>query len=267
MAPADPPHVLRERLTNLPSRARILGPATVEVIRAAATRERKEKTTSQYRGVHRARSGRWVAQIQHEWKSFQLGTYDAEVAAAHPYDDAARRLKGENARVNFRSGHIAGGPREFIRRRPAPREVGNAHSQVEPIARVSKEDSTQPGRVGGRRGGVGRGHARTRRDRRVQRRVRANGHQGDRSLTSTCSRCASRCTEAGSFPSLSNGFSKTSATSDDGRASRGESPFLSVHPHPAACTSGAKRKTAIGIGGMSFSTATVGLPVDPRSRS
>jgi hypothetical protein len=101
---------------NFPSRARTLGPATIEVIRADATRERKEKTTSQYRGVYRARSGRWVAQIQHKWKRFLLGTYDVEVAAAQAYDDAAWKLKGENARVNFPSGRRVGRPGKVVRR-------------------------------------------------------------------------------------------------------------------------------------------------------
>jgi hypothetical protein len=85
---------------NFPSQAQILGPATVEMIRAQATRERKERTTSRYRGVYRTRSGRWASQIMHRGKVHRLGLYEVEIAAAHAYDDAAYRL-GEEARVNF----------------------------------------------------------------------------------------------------------------------------------------------------------------------
>jgi hypothetical protein len=94
----------RRPVLNFPSQGRIPGPATVEVIRTQATRERKERTTSRYRGVYKTRSGRWAASIMHGRKVHRLGLYDAEVAAAHAYDAAAWRLKSEQARVNFPPG-------------------------------------------------------------------------------------------------------------------------------------------------------------------
>lgn len=56
---------------------------------------------SQYRGVYKARSGRWAAQIAKEGIRQSLGTYDTEQEAAAAYDAAAKEMHGEYARLNL----------------------------------------------------------------------------------------------------------------------------------------------------------------------
>lgn len=59
--------------------------------------------TSGFKGVTRnTGTGRpWRGQIKADGKHFNLGNYDTPEAAAKAYDDAARELFGEFARLNF----------------------------------------------------------------------------------------------------------------------------------------------------------------------
>lgn len=84
------------------------------------TRHRIPRSTKQlvvassYKGVSRSNrhcitGGRWWAKIKHDGKQHYLGSFpltaEGEIAAARAYDDAARKLYGEFAAVNFpRSG-------------------------------------------------------------------------------------------------------------------------------------------------------------------
>ncbi|XP_021904501.1 dehydration-responsive element-binding protein 2C-like [Carica papaya] len=54
-------------------------------------------------GVRQRPSGRWVAEIKDSTQRVRLwlGTYDTPEEAARAYDEAARALRGENARTNF----------------------------------------------------------------------------------------------------------------------------------------------------------------------
>ncbi|XP_027337395.1 dehydration-responsive element-binding protein 2D-like [Abrus precatorius] len=54
-------------------------------------------------GVRQRPSGRWVAEIKDSSQHVRLwlGTYDTPEEAARAYDEAARALRGENARTNF----------------------------------------------------------------------------------------------------------------------------------------------------------------------
>lgn len=67
---------------------------------------RKQKRTdsprqqSKFIGVHAHRE-KWVARIAQEQNRYYLGSYTDEVDAALAYDDAARKLYGQHARVNF----------------------------------------------------------------------------------------------------------------------------------------------------------------------
>jgi hypothetical protein len=56
---------------------------------------------SQYRGVYKARSGKWAAQIAKEGQRISLGHYETEEEAAAAYDEAAKELHGEYARLNL----------------------------------------------------------------------------------------------------------------------------------------------------------------------
>jgi len=58
--------------------------------------------TSRFKGVSwDSKKGKWRAQICINGKRLQLGRYGNQQAAAAVYDDAARRLFGEFARVNL----------------------------------------------------------------------------------------------------------------------------------------------------------------------
>lgn len=59
-------------------------------------------------GVRQRPSGRWVAEIKDSSQRVRLwlGTYDTPEEAARAYDEAARALRGENARTNFASSAV-----------------------------------------------------------------------------------------------------------------------------------------------------------------
>lgn len=56
--------------------------------------------SSQFKGVSWTR-GEWRASIRLHYRTIHLGKFDSEEDAARAYDEAARRLHGEFARVNF----------------------------------------------------------------------------------------------------------------------------------------------------------------------
>lgn len=66
---------------------------------------RKSSSRGHHRfvGVRQRPSGRWVAEIKDSLQKVRLwlGTFDTAEDAARAYDDAARALRGANARTNF----------------------------------------------------------------------------------------------------------------------------------------------------------------------
>jgi hypothetical protein len=61
--------------------------------------------SSRFKGVcFDKQTGKWRASIVVDYKSIQLGRHRDEIAAAEAYDDAARELFGEHARLNFPDG-------------------------------------------------------------------------------------------------------------------------------------------------------------------
>ncbi|CAK9134466.1 unnamed protein product [Ilex paraguariensis] len=62
-----------------------------------------KSTVRRFVGVRQRPSGRWVAEIKDSSQRVRLwlGTYDTPEEAARAYDEAARALRGENARTNF----------------------------------------------------------------------------------------------------------------------------------------------------------------------
>ncbi|XP_050218846.1 dehydration-responsive element-binding protein 2C-like [Mercurialis annua] len=70
---------------------------------------RKSSSRGHHRfvGVRQRPSGRWVAEIKDSLQKVRLwlGTFDSAEDAARAYDDAARALRGDNARTNFELPH------------------------------------------------------------------------------------------------------------------------------------------------------------------
>lgn len=59
-------------------------------------------TTSKYKGVYwRKQRGRWTASIKKNGKTLVLGTFRSEIKAAQAYDEAAKNIFGEFAKLNF----------------------------------------------------------------------------------------------------------------------------------------------------------------------
>ncbi|KAL7221928.1 hypothetical protein ACSBR1_023800 [Camellia fascicularis] len=71
--------------------------------RMRGRRKTSSRGQNRFVGVRQRPSGRWVAEIKDSLQKVRLwlGTFDTAEDAARAYDDAARALRGANARTNF----------------------------------------------------------------------------------------------------------------------------------------------------------------------
>ena len=56
---------------------------------------------SRYKGLTSTKSGKWFARINYKYKHISVGLFDDEVEAAKAYDQKAKELYGEFAKLNF----------------------------------------------------------------------------------------------------------------------------------------------------------------------
>lgn len=65
-------------------------------------RRKRVDSASMFKGVHlSAKDGRWHVQLKYQGSKLCFGSFDTEEEAARVYDEAAGRLFGEFARLNF----------------------------------------------------------------------------------------------------------------------------------------------------------------------
>lgn len=89
-------HINRDRLDNRRSNLRL-----ASHVQQCGNVGMSRNNTSGFKGVHQARSGRWVARIGIDHRNVCLGTFDDPAEAARAYDSAARERFGEFACTNF----------------------------------------------------------------------------------------------------------------------------------------------------------------------
>ncbi|XP_057757679.1 ethylene-responsive transcription factor ESR1-like [Arachis stenosperma] len=99
-APPPPPP---PTATTTEDAAVVAATTTNNIGQQANNKSSNNNMVRRFIGVRQRPSGRWVAEIKDSSQHVRLwlGTYDSPEQAARAYDEAARALRGENARTNF----------------------------------------------------------------------------------------------------------------------------------------------------------------------
>jgi len=93
-------HINGNALDNRRSNLRLATPSQNQFNK----RKTKSKTASRFIGVSFDKTnGQWMSKLAYQRKLMWLGRFDSEIDAARAYDEAAKKYRGEFARLNFPS--------------------------------------------------------------------------------------------------------------------------------------------------------------------
>jgi len=97
-----PPHLVVDHIDHNGRNNRNANLRLATFTQNCQNQQRSKHKTSKYKGVHWHKTQkRWAAQITANKKSNHLGYFKNETAAAHAYDNAAKKLHGSFAAPNF----------------------------------------------------------------------------------------------------------------------------------------------------------------------
>lgn len=107
---------LSRYITSCPKKLRVihidndktnLQRSNLVIVSQKVTTRTKAATTGRFKGVYFCkRRIKWIAQITHNYKTFNLGGFDYEEHAASAYNQAAVRIHGAHAYVNVLSDDV-----------------------------------------------------------------------------------------------------------------------------------------------------------------
>lgn len=108
LATGEWPIDMMDHINGDPSDNRLCNLREVDNQKNQFNRRGSRHAVSPFKGVWRSRSGKkWCSAIRRDPTRYWLGTFDSQEEAALAYDQAARRLYGEFARLNFQDDAVS----------------------------------------------------------------------------------------------------------------------------------------------------------------